>query len=108
MQAFMQTMMDGKRRYSDDIHGTNRIQLQILATHPDYQRQGFGSRLCNWGIELAKSRDMYIIVFGSPMGKALYSILGFRELAELPVQVKGEEEKIVLTMMEYKSSGTEV
>jgi GNAT superfamily N-acetyltransferase len=107
MQAFMQTMNDGKRRYFDKIHGTNRIQLQVLATHPDYQRRGFGTRLCNWGIDLAKSKDIYIIVFGSPMGRTLYSSLGFRELAQLPVQAKGEVEKIVLTMMAYKSPGVE-
>ncbi|KAI9775594.1 MAG: hypothetical protein M1839_000995 [Geoglossum umbratile] len=103
MQTFMQTMKDGKRRYFDDIHGTNRLQLQVLATHPDYQRRGYGTRLCRWGIDIARSRDMYIIVFGSPMGRALYSFLGFRVLAELPVQVKGEAEKIVLTMMSYRA-----
>jgi hypothetical protein len=103
MQTFMQTMKDGKSRYFDNIHGTNRLQLQVLATHPDYQRRGFGTRLCRWGIDIARSKDMYIIVFGSPMGRALYSFLGFRVLAELPVQVKGEAEKIVLTMMAYRA-----
>ena len=64
-------------------------------------------RLCNWGMDLARSKDMYIIVFGSPMSRALYSFLGFWELAELPVWVDSEKEKIVLAIMAYKSSSAE-
>lgn len=97
----MQTMKESKKRYFDGVYGTDHIQLQVLATHPDYQRRGYATRLCKWGIDVARANDRYIIVFASPMGKSLYSHLGFRQVADVPVQADGEKEKVVLSAMMY-------
>lgn len=101
MEAFTDVMEVARRRYFSDIYGADHIHLKILATHPDYRRRGAGTKLCNWGIDLAKKNQTYISVFASPMGEKLYAHLGFKELAVVVVQVKGEEEKVSITAMLY-------
>lgn len=101
MEAFTDTMEVAHCQYFSDIYGTNHIHLKILATHPDYWRRGAGTKLCNWGIDLAEKNRTYISVFASPMGEKLYARLGFKELAIVVVQVKGEEEKVSISAMLY-------
>lgn len=101
MEAFTDAMEVAHRRYFSDIYGADHIHLKILATHPDYRRRGAGTKLCNWGIDLAEKNRAYISVFASPMGEKLYARLGFKELAVVVVQVKGEEEKVSISAMLY-------
>lgn len=104
MEAFANSMEVAHRRYFSDVCGTDHIRLRILATHPDYRRRGAGTKLCNWGIDLAEKNQTYISVFASPMGKKLYARLGFKELAIVVVQAEGEEEKISISAMLYPIS----
>ncbi len=80
MKVFRETLTNARKRLFDDDHRSRYIQLLILGTHPDHRKQGLGSSLCKQGMDLAKDKNAYVSVFGSPMGKKLYASLGFREL----------------------------
>jgi GNAT superfamily N-acetyltransferase len=101
--AWTETLRTSKKILFDGRF-SNYIQLQILATHPKYQRLGAGTALCNDGIRAARMLRLPIAVFASPMGHKLYSQLGFTTLDTVTIQVKGEEENVVLTAMAYVSS----
>lgn len=101
MKAFTDAMEVAHHQYFSDVYGADHIHLRILATHPDYRRRGAGAKLCKWGIDLAEKNRTYISVFASPMGGELYAQLGFKELAVVVVQVKGEEEKVNISAMLY-------
>ena len=77
----------------DDKYGANKhIYLGLLATHPNYQGQGTGKALCQWGLEKAKREGWTVTLFSSPMGKRLYAKLGFRDAGSFKTQVEGEVE----------------
>ncbi len=95
-------MEKSRKQLFDDCYGRCHVQLQILATHPDYQRRGAGAALCNWGIEGARRRGIAVSVFASPMGWNLYSRLGFRLKAPVRMEVDGDDESIVVMAMIYE------
>ena len=101
MRAFDIALADAKKSHFDETYGERQVHLLILATHPDYQRQGAGTRHCQWGIELAKEQKSAVTLFSSPMGTRLYSELGFKMLDHVTVQVAGEEEKLSIGVMTY-------
>jgi len=55
MKAFGDAMIAGAYKYFD-AYGTNQLHLQILATHPDYRRQGAASSLCKWGMKTVEEK----------------------------------------------------
>ncbi|KAJ5708708.1 acetyltransferase [Penicillium malachiteum] len=59
--------------YTNDV----RIDLDTLATHPDYQRRGCGSRLVQWGCDLADTEEVSAYVDASKAGAPLYAKHGF-------------------------------
>ena len=99
--AFRSVLVASVNKYFDTPYGDSQVQLYHLATHPDYQRHGAGTRLLNWGLELAMREKKPITLFGSPMSTKLYAELGFRVLDYVTVQVDGEEEKVSLCVMVY-------
>jgi GNAT superfamily N-acetyltransferase len=101
MKAFREGGAAAKHTYFDGRFGYNQIHLQILGTHPDYQRRGYGSALCAWGMKRAQQDNVAISLLASPMGFKLYLALGFEDLGKVTVQVKGETEAIVLRPMSY-------
>lgn len=101
MKAFRETSMAAKHKYFDGRFGYNQIHLQILGTHPDYQRRGYGTALCEWGMRRAKQDQVAVSLLASPMGYKLYLALGFEDFGTVPVQVDGEEEKIELRPMSW-------
>ena len=69
--AFRSVLIASVNKYFDAPYGNSQVQLYHLATHPDYQRHGAGTRLLNWGLELAMREKKPITLFGSPMGTKL-------------------------------------
>lgn len=51
--------------------------LDIVATHPDYQRQGAASMLVQWGCDLADVEGLAAYVSASKNGASLYAKFGF-------------------------------
>jgi predicted acetyltransferase len=74
----------------------------MLVTHPDFRRSGAATMLCNWGQDEAMKRGWMLTVMASPMGKALYENLGYELVGSVTVHVDGEDESVVVSVMEKK------
>lgn len=57
-----------------------QLYLNLLATHPDWDGNGFGARHCNWGMILAQELDVPLTLFATPAGWPLYDSLGFESV----------------------------
>ncbi|PVI07446.1 acetyltransferas-like protein [Periconia macrospinosa] len=54
-----------------------QVFLNILCTHPDYRRKGIGAMLLEWGLEVAKDKNVEFWLNSTPVGKPLYERYGF-------------------------------
>ena len=79
------------------------IHLTRLATRPEWQRHGAGTKLSKWGIKLAEKHGLDIGLFATPSGRTLYRELGFTEMKQIKVQMKGEDESVSMTCMRLYS-----
>jgi GNAT superfamily N-acetyltransferase len=59
--------------------------LKLLVMHPAWQRRGVGRRLCEVGLERARSEGVPAMLESSTVGLGLYVSLGFRVVGELVV-----------------------
>jgi hypothetical protein len=100
MQAWAAITAQSKAEVFDSVFGSWHIHLQILATHPKYQRRGAGRALCEWGVRLAERTATPITVFASPMGSLLYQRTGFMQVEDVRVQAaEDDHEGVVLAAM---------
>ena len=83
-------------------YGNDQITLQILATHPEHWRRGYGTLLCQYGMKIAEEEDLVVTLVAGKTGGNLYKKLGFTYLGTLVRQVPGEEEQIVSEAMVYE------
>ena len=104
MEAFTKALMKARQTYFDDEYGDSRVHLRLLGTHPDYQRRGAATQLCQWGMTLARERNMAVTLFASPVGQQLYTHLGFKLVGTVTVHVEGEEEKLSIAVMLFESA----
>ncbi len=101
MQAWAAALA-GKRDLLDAVYRDDQFFLMVLDTHPEYQRRGAGTILCEWGMARAREQGKVVTLFASTMGAPLYGKLGFRTLGVVKVQVEGEEEKLELPAMMWE------
>lgn len=66
----------------DVSEGKEHWHLLHLATHPEWQRKGFGKSLINWGIE----KGLMVVLELEPHNTAFYAKYGF--------ELVGEEERL--------------
>ena len=99
MREFRKVLREAKTSWFDQQYGDAQLNLLILATHPDYRRQGAGRKLVQWGLDKASDEGVALTLFSSPMGLKLYSKMKFREVNKARVQVQGEEESITIPGM---------
>lgn len=104
MKVYSETIMQARKKWFVDEYGSKKLHLRVLGTHPDYQRHGAGTQHCKWGVKLAQEHKVPITLFAGPLGQGLYSHIGFTLLANLTIQVEGEEEKMSMGVMIYKES----
>jgi GNAT superfamily N-acetyltransferase len=108
INLFRKVMGEGVDKYFTKTYGGDQLYLQLLGTHPDHRRRGYGTALCNWGISLAKDDGVVVSLFASPMGFLLYSQLGFKYLGTLTIQVLGETDKVILKAMVLENEVKEI
>ncbi|KAL4780649.1 hypothetical protein BJX76DRAFT_37863 [Aspergillus varians] len=92
MDAFRDAAVETMDTYFNALYGMKQIHLQILGTHPDYHRQGHARTLCEWGMQKAREDDVALTLIASPMGKLLYTELGFRLAGSGVIEVPGDPE----------------
>lgn len=70
-----------ERKYFDEKY-PHQLYLHLLATHPDWDGNGFGARHCEWGMALSRELEpiMPVTLFASPAGFPLYDSLGFESV----------------------------
>jgi hypothetical protein len=68
-------------KYFDKAY-PHQLYLKLLATHPDWDGNGFGARHVEWGqqLSLELGPSMPVTLFASPAGYPLYDSLGFESV----------------------------
>ena len=70
------------KHYIEDFP-REQLYLGLLATHPDWDGHGFGARHVQWGLDLAKNKNVPVTLIATPAGWRLYDGLGFESLANI-------------------------
>ena len=61
----------------------NYWELEVLAVHPAFQRQGLGSILLSWGMAQASRHQLPVVVAATFSGENLYKNHGFTECGRI-------------------------
>ncbi len=73
--------------------------MEMLVVHPAYGRRGHGTKLAQWGLDLAKEDNVKQGVIAAEMGKNLYVKLDFQILEQIKIDgddvVKGVEVSVM-------------
>jgi ribosomal protein S18 acetylase RimI-like enzyme len=64
--------------------------LEMVATAPEHQRRGAGSRLIRWGLARADAAGWEAYLEASPEARALYEKLGFVVVGATETRIAGE------------------
>ncbi|VUC30722.1 unnamed protein product [Clonostachys rosea] len=67
----------------------NWLTMEMLVVHPAYWNRGHGTRLTQWGLDLAKVDNTRSGVIATQMGQTLYRGIGWKNLAD--VHIAGDE-----------------
>jgi GNAT superfamily N-acetyltransferase len=86
------------KKYLGQDYESRYWELDALATLPEYQRMGLGSRLVKWGIDMVEA-DMKlkpgevdgIYLVASPAGSSTYRQARFVEVGERFLEMNGQE-----------------
>lgn len=92
MSVYRADVARAKKTLFDRPYNSKHYYLGLLATHPDYQGHGIGTKLVMWGLEKAKREEWNVTLFPSPMGRRVYAKLGFKDVGGFRTQVDGDEE----------------
>lgn len=98
-KAYNAAVTKAEEKYHDVLYGEQQIRLKLLATHPDYQGHGVASNLVTFGMCLGRTHFKVLTVLAGPMGKTLYTKLGFYEHGVEEVHVEEEEDRVYVTAM---------
>lgn len=71
---------DSMRWEENSMRGRKYLVLQVLATSPSFQCRGIGSKLIQWGIDIADAEKLPCWAHASPAGHNLYKKAGFQEI----------------------------
>ena len=81
------------------------LGVNMLATHPLYQRKGLGKMLLEHGLGFAERDGAKTYLTSSPAGLPLYLILGWKEVGSFEVDLRahGAEEVMVVKCLVKES-----
>ena len=65
--------------------------LEVLATRPEWHRNGAGGMLIKWGVEQADRDGLECYIEASPDGLELYKRYGWEEVEDYDVEYEGED-----------------
>jgi GNAT superfamily N-acetyltransferase len=90
-----------KREYVDEVFGPRQLYLHLLATHPDYQLHGAGTRLVGRGIEVARKEGLNLTLVAQPTAAGFYTHIGFSSTGNITITSVDEDEKFTYPVMAY-------
>lgn len=76
------------------------MELEQMVVHPKYQRLGYGTKLGENGLSIAKEENLAVWVIATPMGEKLYESLGFHR--EDTVETVDKDDKCSLAVQVWK------
>ena len=85
--------------YVSTIRGKKHVYLRRMIIHPDYQRQGIGTRLLKWGLDLADSEGIVSWLFSRPAARAMYEKEGWNEVGRCEILAEDENVPPVVGML---------
>lgn len=81
--------------------------MERTVVHPAYWKRGHGSKLAQWGVDLAALDAVDQGVLASGMGTRLFEHVGFKRIIDLHVPGdKKNPEGFDLTVLRYYSSSS--
>lgn len=98
---FEHKLNEAKRNYLDIPFGKHKLYLNTLATHPDYQSRGAGSKLVLEGLKIARSHHLNATLIATPVGEPLYHHLGFVSIANISITSVDKDEAFPYDVMYY-------
>lgn len=81
----------------------HQFYLNLLATHPDWDGNGFGARHVEWGQQLSLELEpkMPVTLLASPAGYPLYDSLGFESVKNATIEKLDGEGKLWFEVMRW-------
>lgn len=67
------------------------MYLKAMATHPEYEGEGYAKALLRAGYEIARKNEAAVAVYAGPRGYVFFSGLGFADRGPLVMQSSGDE-----------------
>jgi hypothetical protein len=58
------------------------MELDNMAVDPEHFRRGYGTKLCQYGMAIAKEDSVPVGIIAAAMGAKLYSGLGFKTVVK--------------------------
>jgi ribosomal protein S18 acetylase RimI-like enzyme len=90
--TFNNAMSEGR---SKSFKAFNKFMyLKAMATHPEYEGEGYAKALLRAGYEIARKNEAAVTVFAGPRGYVFFSGLGFADRGPLLMQSGGDEVNI--------------
>jgi GNAT superfamily N-acetyltransferase len=102
---FMEAITAAEKKYFGPEWGKKRLECVDFVTDARYQRRGAGTELMKCGFELATKHQVPITLTASPLGRYMYTRLGFQELGVVDCEVQGDEEKAWTYVMIWVPEG---
>ena len=75
------------------------LDLRRVATLLDYQRRGIGSRLLQWGVDVADNEGLYAWLHARPAGLRMYAKAGWTPVVSFEFSIPGIEVGPVTSMI---------
>ncbi|TVY31707.1 hypothetical protein LSUB1_G008500, partial [Lachnellula subtilissima] len=88
MGLWNETAICFKGCYERDVDVLKDISLSLLFVHPEYQRQGIGSMLLDWGLKKADEMKARIWLASTPQAVSTYERNGWRVVERYDVMLE--------------------
>jgi hypothetical protein len=90
------------RKYIDEAY-ESQAYLAGLATHPDWDGNGFAAVNVRWGLDVAHERGLPATLLSTPAGYPLYRSLGYDNIINISIEFLDRLGSVWLEVMEFKS-----
>jgi ribosomal protein S18 acetylase RimI-like enzyme len=92
-QMFIDALAVAEERYFGPEWGPKRLEAVDIVVDPKYHRRGVGKVMTKWALDEATKHQAPVTLTASPLGKLLYSSVGFKDLGKVECEVVGDDGK---------------